>query len=209
MVIGIGIDPTVSKLFTEEQLDGLLGTLTHVGDSARNRLFFQTRDTTLAMRTALTQALHCPYRDTTRHLYLESKALELLALTFAQVGLEDTHSPARPRLRPDDIERIHHAGDILVDKMDAPPSLLALARHVGLNDFKLKVGFRQVFGTTAFGYLHDRRMERARRMLEERRFNVTEVAGTVGYANPSHFSAAFKRKFGVKPSVYSADGARA
>jgi AraC-like DNA-binding protein len=135
---------------------------------------------------------------------LESKALELLALTFAQVGLEDNHSPARPRLRPDDIERIHHARDILVDKMDEPPSLLALARHVGLNDFKLKVGFRQVFGTTAFGYLHDQRMERARRMLEERRFNVTEVACTVGYANPSHFSAAFKRKFGVNPSVYSA-----
>lgn len=89
--------------------------------------------------------------------------------------------------------------------MDDPPSLLALARQVGLNDFKLKRGFRQVFGTTAFGYLHDQRMERARQLLEERRFNVTEVACTVGYANPSHFAAAFKRKFGVNPGAYSRD----
>jgi AraC-like DNA-binding protein len=200
--VGIGIEPTVSKLFTDEQLDLLLGTLTHVGDSSRRRLFFQTRETTPAMQTVLTQALHCPYRDKTRLLYLESKALELVALTCAQIGVEGKSSPSRPMLRPNDIERIHHARDILVDKMDEPPSLLALARQVGLNDFKLKVGFRQVFGATAFGYLHDQRMERARQLLEERRFNVTEVACTVGYANPSHFSAAFKRKFGVNPSAY-------
>jgi AraC family transcriptional regulator, transcriptional activator of the genes for pyochelin and ferripyochelin receptors len=86
--------------------------------------------------------------------------------------------------------------------MDEPPSLLTLARQVGLNDFKLKRGFRQVFGTTVFGYLHEHRMERARQLLEERRLNVTAVACTVGYANPSHFAGAFKRKFGVNPSAY-------
>jgi AraC-like DNA-binding protein len=208
VLVGIGIEPTVSKLFTDEQLDLLLGTLTHVGDSSRRRLFFQTRETTPAMQTVLTQALHCPYRDKTRHLYLESKALELVALTFAQIGVEGKNSSSRPLLRPDDVARIHHARDILVDNMDEPPSLLALARQVGLNDFKLKAGFRQVFGTTAFGYLHDQRMERARQLLEERRFNVTEIACTVGYANPSHFSAAFKRKFGVNPRGYVADALR-
>jgi AraC-like DNA-binding protein len=51
-------------------------------------------------------------------------------------------------------------------------------------------------------------MERARQLLEERKFNVTEVACTVGYANPSHFASAFKRKFGVNPSAYSAAALR-
>ena len=62
--------------------------------------------------------------------------------------------------------RIHQAKDILIRQIDNPPSLLSLARQVGINDFKLKQGFRQVFGTTVFGYLHSHRMERAAQLLQ-------------------------------------------
>lgn len=79
---------------------------------------------------------------------------------------------------------------------------MTLARQVGLNDFKLKLGFRQVFGTTVFGYLHEHRMEQAQLLLQERRMNVEEVARTVGYANRSSF-AAFRKKFGINPKYYT------
>jgi AraC family transcriptional regulator, transcriptional activator of the genes for pyochelin and ferripyochelin receptors len=64
---------------------------------------------------------------------------------------------------------------------------------------KLKQGFRQLFGTTMFGYLHDYRMEMARNLLLEGNMSITTVANTVGYSHLRHFSAAFKRKFGITP----------
>lgn len=86
--------------------------------------------------------------------------------------------------------------------MDQPPSLINLARQVGLNDCTLKRGFRQVFGKTAFGYLHDYRLEQARQLLQERELNISEVAHTIGFASRSYFAAAFRKKFGVSPRDY-------
>jgi AraC-like DNA-binding protein len=73
---------------------------------------------------------------------------------------------------------------------------------VGLNDFKLKRGFRQVFDTTVFGYVRALRMEKARALLELGRLNVTQVASATGYSCFGHFSAAFKKRFGILPSDF-------
>lgn len=43
-------------------------------------------------------------------------------------------------------------------------------------------------------------MEQAERYLRERKLSICEVANLVGYSNLSHFSAAFKSKFGITPS---------
>jgi AraC-like DNA-binding protein len=189
-------------LFCEEQLAQALSTLRHVGADAHKQFFFQASSISSSMRIVLTQVLQCPYQGGTRRLYLESKALELIALSLAHALPDGESSPTRPSLRPDDIERIHAARDVLLRTLEEPPSLLALARQVGLNDFKLKRGFRQVLGTTVFGYVRDQRMARARQLLEGQRLNVTEVACAVGYANPSQFAAAFKRRFGLNPIAY-------
>ncbi|WP_238393438.1 helix-turn-helix transcriptional regulator [Myxacorys almedinensis] len=83
-----------------------------------------------------------------------------------------------------------------------PPSLLALARQVGLNDCKLKQGFQQVFHTTAFGYLRHYRMERARQLLMDSEVSIEQVAKMVGYSDRSRFAAAFRKEFGVNPKTY-------
>jgi AraC family transcriptional regulator, transcriptional activator of the genes for pyochelin and ferripyochelin receptors len=61
-----------------------------------------------------------------------------------------------------------------------------------------------VVGTTVFGYLYNCRMERARQMLQEQRFNITEVAQQVGYANHRSFAVAFRRRYGVSPKQWGA-----
>ncbi|WP_437744981.1 AraC family transcriptional regulator [Sorangium sp. So ce1504] len=81
--------------------------------------------------------------------------------------------------------KIEPARRLLVEHMNAPPSLRQLARHVGLNEVKLKTGFRTLFGTSVFAYLRTERLERARRLLAQRHLSITEVAAQVGYANPS------------------------
>jgi AraC-like DNA-binding protein len=104
------------------------------------------------------------------------------------------------KISPSDLDRLYQAKEILLQDLENPPSLLELAQQVGLNDYKLKAGFRQVFGTTVFGYLHQQRMQRAYDLLTSSDLNVTEVANQVGYTSLSAFSSAFKKFFKVSPS---------
>jgi AraC-like DNA-binding protein len=157
---------------------------------------------TPAMRSPLEQIFHCPFQDKTKQIYLESKCLELIALKLEQLKEVDKRTGLFCSLKPDDIDRIHLARQILTANFESPPSLMELARQVSLNDYKLKVGFRQVFGTTVFGYLHRYRMEKAQQLLTEQRMSVKEIAQSVGYANQSRFAAAFRKQFGVNPKSY-------
>lgn len=165
-------------------------------------------NTTVAMKQVLHQILRCPYQGMMKQMYLEGKALELLTLQFTQ-WTEETQKAGQeqvistPRLRSDDVERLHHARKILLQQIENPPSLLTLARQVGLDDCKLKWGFRQLFGTTVFGYLREYRMERARHLLATAQMNVTEVAYTVGYNSLPSFSKAFRKRFGSSPLAYN------
>ncbi|MDB9372629.1 helix-turn-helix transcriptional regulator [Nodularia sphaerocarpa] len=154
---------------------------------------------------ALQQLLGCPYQGNTKRVYLESKVWELMALQVDQFLEIQTVETTSKSLNAEDIERIHYASEILLKRLDQPPSLMELARMVGINDNKLKVGFKQVFETTVFGYLHDCRMERSRQMLAAGRLTVTEAAKAVVFANRGYFAASFRRKFGVNPGIYLND----
>lgn len=160
--------------------------------------FRQVDRTTAAMQSAIHQILHCPYQGLTRWLYWESRVLELIALR-----LEQLYQPEQKAgLYSEDVDRIYYASDILLQRLDNPPSLLELSRLAGLNDYKLKQGFRQIFGTTVFGYLQTHRMERAKQLLANPTFNILGVAQASGYTSQSHFCHMFKKQFGMTPRHY-------
>ena len=79
-------------------------------------------------------------------------------------------------------------------------TLRELSKKAGLNEFKLKKGFKELFGTTVFGYINDIRMEHAKYLILEGGQDVSEVSDFLGYSLPHHFAKAFKRKFGYQPS---------
>jgi AraC-like DNA-binding protein len=157
---------------------------------------------TPAMRTVAKQIIQCPYQGIAKRLYLEGKALELMGLLVAQeIEIKDGNNHLHT-LKPDVVERIYHARDILLKRLNNPPSFMELSRAVGLNDYLLKQGFRQVFGTTAFSYLHHYRLEQARELLETGDLKVSEIANIVGFVSHSYFATAFKKKFGLCPKQY-------
>ena len=193
--LGLGTDPEQLQQLQQlpKDLQRLLAGDTQVALSPIQTI-------TPAMQMALRQILDCPYQGVVKHLYLESKALELLVLWLEQVfSLYGSASVTHQSLPSADLDRIHHAKDILIQQFDTPPSLIELARQVGLNDCTLKRQFRQVFGTTVFGYLHHYRMEQARTLLQENQLSISAIARAVGYSNPCAFSTAFRKKFGVSP----------
>lgn len=198
----VRIEPSLLNTLLEGQFDQIPANLRVIVEGSDKYYYKRTGTITASMQMTIHQILNCPYNGPAKRMYLESKALELIAHQLAQVTFIEFSRKNHVVLHPNDIERIHDAKGILVRNMENPPSLLGLALQVGLNDTKLKRGFRQIFGTTVFGYLQLKRLERARSLLEERNMNVSEVAATVGYSSLSYFAKVFTQHFGTKPSFY-------
>lgn len=144
------------------------------------------------------QIIHCPLQGSIRRIFLEGKAMEILAHELGDIY------GAPPRVdvnsNPSDIERLQKARYILETEFVDPPGIFELARRVGLNDYKLKRGFRECFGTTIFGYVRDLKMQQAHYLLTSNGMSVSEVLMEVGYASPGNFAAAFKKRYGMLPS---------
>ena len=198
-VVGIYMDRTLLNKIVTDQHHQIPAGMRDIVNGANEKHYYHASTTTPLVNMAIHQILNCPYQCPLKRLYLESKALELIAHNLAQFVSPESTLKNPPVLRPDDIERIHHAREIISRDLENPPTLFELARSVGLTHTKLNRGFREIYDTTVFGYLHKIRLEQAKLLLEEQRMNVTEVAFTVGYNSLPSFSTAFSKHFGLKP----------
>lgn len=136
-------------------------------------------------------------------LYYHGKIMELLSLYMKKPKKDNSLAMQCPFINDHlEMKKIREARDLIVKNLISPPNLKELAHMVGTNEFKLKVGFKSMFGNTVFGYLNDYRMDKARYMLEQKTYSVKETSLMVGYSNPSHFIAAYKKKFGITPKKY-------
>jgi AraC-like DNA-binding protein len=169
------------------------------GDRLAPRFHIHAGNFTAEINTAVQQLVQTPYQGVMQRLYLESKVLELLALQLTQIQAANTLYSSSVSIKPTEIERVYHAKEILLSNLLHPPTVLDLAQQVGLHHMKLKKGFRQVFGTTPFGYLREHRLEQAWELLQDENLSVETAAHRVGYSHLGHFSNAFKRKFGITP----------
>jgi AraC family transcriptional regulator, transcriptional activator of the genes for pyochelin and ferripyochelin receptors len=144
---------------------------------------------------------NCPFQGLTRLLYLEAKALELFSLQLEQFSKWSTGS--KPDISKADKEKLKELHVFIETNYLLPLSLAKLSAAYGLNEFKLKRGYKSLFHMTVFGHIHSLRMRKAKGVLEEGRMNISEVSDYIGYSNIPAFSAAFKKHFGYPPSRYA------
>ncbi len=184
----------VHKLFVHDSLPFLKGENV-------NRKFYDEREIPSYLHIILNQLFNNVHlSESAEKLYYQSKAMELLSLYLSDKK-PDTESC--PFLNDEEtVRKIKHAKEYLLKNIDSPPSLKELAKFAGLNEYQLKVGFKEIYGNTVFGFLLDHRLDHARVLLDSAKFQVNEVAYQVGYTNPSHFIAAFRKKFGITPKKY-------
>ncbi|MEL6841787.1 MAG: AraC family transcriptional regulator [Bacteroidota bacterium] len=154
-----------------------------------------------AMETCIREIQHSPYQGRLQEVFLLSKSLELLVLQVE--ASEAFHARNEQFIRSEtDKKRLQAAKEIVRQRLQNPLSISELAREVGLNEYKLKKGFKERFGTTIFAYLAHIRLENAQRLLRDTQQSVKEIAYELGYANPQHFQRAFKQSFGQSPGQF-------
>lgn len=159
--------------------------------------------TSLAMKAIVHDMLHCRMAAVPKRIYLESKIIELIALFLDEIVFEDRVVAGKNTLLSrTDMENLHRAKAILDADIGNTPTLNVLARKAALNEYKLKTGFKELFGMPVHAYVIDRRLEKARFLLEREKLRVTAVAHMVGYSELGQFARKFREKFGVNPSEY-------
>lgn len=189
--------PQVFQSFADRDREGAFLSLRHLSPSE-----FLLSDLTPAMRSVLLQIMNCTYQGMTREIFMESKILELMAYKLDQLNTEKRRTREQITPPAEDIEKARYAGELMTRNLETPPSISKLAGQVGMCQSRLYRSFKMAYGMTPFDYLKVQRLEEARRLLDRREMNVTEVAYAVGYSNLSHFSKAFRQFTGCPPKQY-------
>lgn len=198
----IQMEPDVFFSLMKGDFDRIPAMLRNIADAKASEPCRIANIITPSMHMALHQILSCPYHGLTRQLFLESKAMELMAYKLEQFESDPAKTKIHPVLKSNDVERIHYARDLLIRDIENPPGLVELARMAGLSRSKLHYNFRALYGITPFDYLRNSRLEKAKIFLDQGNMDVTEVAYSIGYSSLSHFAKIFKQYFGMPPSKY-------
>ncbi len=146
------------------------------------------------------QALDSFINNPHETLFLEAKALELVALQLRQLELLTGTTP-RKQVVDHTVEKIYYACEILRKEMADPPGALDLALRVGINHNQLVQGFKEILGIRPFEYLRTVRLEKARDLIANHECNITEAAFAVGHSSLSHFTRSFRKEFGINPKT--------
>jgi AraC-like DNA-binding protein len=149
------------------------------------------------MHDIILQILECPFSETTRPFYFDLKVREYL-----YVMLEHTYdrAPSRYRFTPYETSCIINAHKLLLEDLSKKPlSLRMLSKAAAINEFKLKVGFRQLFGLSVFDYLQEARMEKAKELLLTTDEPLKNICILTGYPRMTNFITAFRKRFGYTP----------
>ncbi len=150
----------------------------------------------------LRSILRTDYEGLVLSTFLESKILELLSLMWSQYSDDQKPSHKQKVIRESDAKALLAARQYVLEHLPSPLSISDLSRKVGINEFKLKTGYKQLFNTTVYQHIQSERLNQAKLLLEEGKWDVGEVAEKVGYSNKSHFAARFKEKFGILPKQF-------
>jgi signal transduction histidine kinase/DNA-binding response OmpR family regulator len=79
-------------------------------------------------------------------------------------------------------------------------SIEQFGKEVGMSRVQLHRKLKVLTGKSASNYLRSVRLSKAKKMIEEQKGNVSEIAYSVGFSSPQYFTHCFKEEFGYPPS---------
>jgi len=154
-----------------------------------------------ALMMCFEQMIHHKLNPPFSALFEKAKFLEIFSLlmeaAFGQPG------SVCPVLMSPVIEtKLSKVRRHIMDNIDEIPDLDQLAHQYELPRNTLKEGYKFLYGSSLHQFHADYKMESAMQMLSSGEMLVKEIAFHIGYQNPSHFIAAFKKKFGYTPKQF-------
>lgn len=143
--------------------------------------------------------LHTPFTPM-REGYFQGLFTEVLQIFFSE------YIPVKITLpfSLHDVDCIHAVKQHIDTHLLEHLTIAQLSRKAGINQLKLKKGFKTIYGIGVYGYQLQQRMLIAKTALEKTLKPIHQVGRQSGYRNTANFSAAFKKIYGISPYRYRA-----
>lgn len=138
----------------------------------------------------------------TERLQLHDVASEEEAWTRFEASLELLLQDLKIKRKGKLKDPVEEAKQYIEDHLAEDVSLEEVAERIGLNASYFSQLFKQSTKETFVQYRTRRRIERAKKLLEQPHYRITDISGEVGYADHPHFTKTFKKYTGSLPSEY-------
>lgn len=136
------------------------------------------------------------------------RGAELDPMHVEETILRVLHRVLAPRreakLSARDVDAVEHARELIARDPSCNTPLRSLASECRLSPFQLCRAFRAHTGETMTRWRHSLRLRLALDRLSDRAADLTSLALDLGYSSHSHFTAVFRRHFGLTPSQFRA-----
>lgn len=136
-----------------------------------------------------------------RDSFIKSKILD----GSSGMAFSTSDGPPNVLARPKDRRILKGIHDYILKNLEQPlPNLRVLAHQFGINEFKLKYGFKQLYGLPVFSFQRRERLRKGKLLVENTNLSIKSIAYFCGYKNAAHFGKDFKKEFGNSPGRYRA-----
>jgi AraC-like DNA-binding protein len=154
----------------------------------------ETRMMSDTMREVIHRILDNPFEEKLRDASYDYRIRELL---FYHIAAPPFTMPGE--LTPVEISAVYAADAIIAANLNVHYTIPELARMVQTNVYVLKTGFPKIFGASVLDRLLQRKMDRAKYLLETTDKQIQEISELSGYETPTGFINAFKKIFKISP----------
>ncbi len=140
---------------------------------------------------------------------LKSGALDYLKKYAGKNILPGSGTPSEPGMPPSTVtpgqyHKIQQALRYINDNYRTDVRLEAAAREADMSPAHFSRTFKKMMGLSYQGYLNSCRITKAKTLLRTSPQSVSEIATSLGFADPTGFGRIFKKLTGQTPSAYRA-----
>jgi AraC-like DNA-binding protein len=163
-----------------------------------------------AITGILTSMMQCPFEKEMRETFLREHVRALFIIQLYHFNKIVGGAPLRisDDLSSADREKLQAVKEYIDRNFLNPASLESLTRDFGLNEFKLKSGFKRMFETSPIKYLQGKRLTFAMSLLRDTNKSIKQIAHEIGYSHAANFTNAFVKKFGKAPEHFTRQARR-
>lgn len=157
-----------------------------------------------AISGLLKNILECPFTGEMKaaHQREHLRALLMLQLFHFSPLLTGDEVRMESRISKCDEHVLHEVKAYLDEHYLHPCSLDGLSKRFGLNEFKLKHGFKRLFDVSPIRYMQQKRLQFSLVLLRDSNKTVKEIADMIGYGHAANYTAAFTRMFTRPPHAF-------
>ncbi len=104
------------------------------------------------------------------------------------------------KLSSTDVLKIREVRDFFMDNLEKDfPPIKELALEFGTNAFKIKYGFKELYGVSVFRFIRNERLRKAKMLVQGSNISFKKITQLCGFKSVPSFSSTFKSEFGYTP----------